>query len=187
MTGVVVSRRSERVPPEQVSLSPLRAVPNSSYRGILRQPRATPGPRADHVTLSEAAVILGCSISTVRHLVLTARGRHGTSEYDDVLVRENVETLATEVYGWRVHLDDPEPYWLTGQRAADTLCLSRARLSQLAADHRIPFVRHQDGTRMYRRSQLEMIASSGSLRLKAPATLASPVLGSGSHLPGRAQ
>ncbi len=147
-------------------MSPVLALPNASYRGILRQPRPSALPPVDQVSLNEAAVILGCSISTVRSLVLTARGRHGNAEHDDVLMRANVEALATEVYSWRLHLDDPDPYWLTGQRAADTLGLSRARLSQLAADHRIPFVRHQDGTRMYRRRQLEMIASSGSLGRK---------------------
>jgi hypothetical protein len=172
MTGVVLSSRSERVPPDQVSLSPLPPVPSSSYRGILRQPRVSPGPPADQVTLNEAAVILGCSISTVRRLVLTARGRHGNPEHDDVLMRANVEALATEVYSWRLHLEDADPYWLTGQRAADTLGISRARLSQLAADNRIPFVRHQDGTRMYRRGQLEMIASAGSLGRKVSASLA---------------
>ncbi len=167
-----MSTRSERVPPDQVSLVPLPFVPSSSYRGILRQPRVSPGPASDQVTLNEAAEILGCSISTVRRLVLTARGRHGNPELDDVLVRANVEALATEVYSWRLHIDDADPYWLTGQRAADALGLSRARLSQLAAESRIPFVRHQDGTRMYRRSQLEMIVGSGSLGRRVSASLA---------------
>jgi hypothetical protein len=128
-------------------------------------------------------VILGCSISTVRRLVITARGRHGNSEHDDVLVRANIEGLATEVYSWRLHLDDAHPYWLTGQRAADTLGLSRARLSQLAADNRIPFVRHQDGTRMYRRAQLERIASSGSSGRRVPASIASRLQNSTSLSP----
>jgi hypothetical protein len=147
-------------------------VPNLSYRGILRQPRVSLRPSTDQVTLSEAAVILGCSISTVRRLVVTALNRMGNPRDDSSLARAAVEALATEVYSWRLHLDDANPYWLTGQRAADTLGLSRARLSQLASDNRIPFVRHQDGTRMYRRGQLEMIASSGSLRRRVPASLA---------------
>jgi hypothetical protein len=158
-------------------------VPTASYRGILRQPRVALQPPGDPVSLSEAAAILGCSISTVRRLVLTARGRHGNPEQHDALRRSNVEALATEVYSWRLHLDDADPYWLTGQRAADTLGLSRARLSQLAAENRIPFVRHQDGTRMYRRSQLELIARSGSLGRKATESFASRLQNSLSFSP----
>jgi hypothetical protein len=173
-----VSSQSERLPADQAARSPLLPVPNSSYRGILRQPRVSPSVPANQVTLAEAASILGCSISTVRRLVVTARARHGSPEQDDVLMRANVEGLATEVYSWRLHLDDPDPYWLTGQRAADTLGLSRARLSQLAADNRIPFVRHQDGTRMYRRRQLELIASSGSLGRRVSATATNRAHGS---------
>jgi hypothetical protein len=89
---------------------------------------------------------------------------HGNPSGDGDLLRASVETLATEVYSWRLHTDDELPYWVTGQRAADILGVSRARLSQLAVEHRVPFVRHQDGTRLYRREQLEIIASSGSHR-----------------------
>lgn len=172
-TGVDVSARSERVPPEQVSLALVPAIPSSSYRGVLRLPRVAFEPSEDQVTLTEATGILGCSVSTVRRLVVTARTRHGNRDQGDRLRRTTVEDLATEVYCWRLHLDDPNPYWLTGQRAADALGLSRARLSQLAAENRIPFVRHQDGTRLYRRGQLELIASSGALGRKVPTGLAS--------------
>lgn len=151
------------MPPEQVFVAPVPAVPSSSYRGILRRPRVTLQPSEDQVTLTEAAVILGCSISTVRRLVVSARTRHGNPDHGERLLRTTVEDLATEVYSWRLHLDDPSPYWLTGQRAADALGLSRARLSQLAAENRVPFVRHQDGTRLYRREQLKLIASAGAL------------------------
>lgn len=72
--------------------------------------------------------------------------------------------LATEVYAWRAHIDDASSYWVTGERAAAVLGDSRARLNQLATARRVPFVRHQDGTRLYRRAQLELIASSGNLQ-----------------------
>lgn len=114
----------------------------------------------DRVPLDEAALILGCPVETVRQLVSLARMPSGGSSDIDALSRTNVEMLASNVYSWRLHLEDARPYWITGQRAADTLHVSRARLSQLAAENRVPFVRHQDGTRLYRRTELESLASS---------------------------
>src|SRR3954468_5967392 len=100
MSGVVLRSRSDGFVPEPVSDPPSVDPPSpptrsSSYRGILRQPRVYGGATADHVSLNEAAAILGCPISTVRRLVLTGRGRHGNPEPDDVLLRTNVEALAT--------------------------------------------------------------------------------------------
>jgi hypothetical protein len=167
-TGVHLSR-SQHLPADQATLDGASSIASSTYRGVLLRPRVAYRPLEDQVSLGEAAQILGCSVSTVRRLVITARTRHGGRARDGALVRANVEALATEVYSWRLHLDDADPYWLTGQRAADVLHVSRARLSQLASDKRVPFVRHQDGTRLYRRDQLEMIAISGAVGRRAAA------------------
>ncbi len=114
-------------------------------------------------------------MSTVRRLVLTARSPHGHRHDERALPRSDVELPASEVYAWRLHLDDVAPYWLTGQRAADILGISRARLNQLATDNRVPFVRHQDGTRLYRRGQLERIADGrGTGETSIGASLATP-------------
>jgi hypothetical protein len=67
----------------------------------------------------------------------------------------DVEALATELYPWQRHLHEPDTYWVVGQDAAAIVGVSKARLTQLAEMYRVPFVRHRDGTRMYRRAQLE--------------------------------
>jgi hypothetical protein len=88
---------------------------------------------------------------------LSARGsRYGHR----TLSRADVEALAVEVYPWRRHLDDRDAYWLTGQRAADVLGVNRATLRQLGDVDRVPFVVHRDGTRLYRRDQLEVVAQA---------------------------
>jgi len=148
-------------------VGPQPGVPAISYRGVLRRPRVTLASSENEVTLSEAALILGCDITAVKRLVDTAKIPHGAFNRDHGLRRATAEDLATEVYSWRLHLRDPDAYWLTGQRAAHALGVSRARLSQLAAESRVPFVRHQDGTRLYRRRELEMIADSGTLGRRA--------------------
>lgn len=134
------------------------------YRLVLDLPRVPAPLGRDEITLQESGRILGCGVSTVRRLVVTAHARHGGQESEARLSRHSVEMLATEVYSWRTHLGDASSYWVTGNHAAAVLGVSRARLSQLSAERRVPFVRHQDGTRLYRRAQLKLIASSGSLQ-----------------------
>ncbi|MBA2560500.1 MAG: helix-turn-helix domain-containing protein [Propionibacteriales bacterium] len=90
----------------------------------------------DGVTLAEAeaAMILGCSVTGVRRLIAngalppTDRYRHRR------LARADVEALALRTYRWRRHLDDAEPYWVTGRRAAEVLEVNVTRLNQLAAE-----------------------------------------------------
>ncbi len=38
-----------------------------------------------------------------------------------------------QVYRWRRHLDDADPYWLTAGRAADVLRIHVTRVNQLVA------------------------------------------------------
>jgi hypothetical protein len=120
------------------------------------------GPYAapvDAVTLLEAAEMLGCSVSSVRRHVAAGRLRPGRRRYKHrALSRADVETLAVTVYDWRWHVHDPGSYWVTGQRAAHVLGVNRARLSALSQADRLPYVVHRDGVRLYRRSQLEVIA-----------------------------
>ena len=92
------------------------------------------------MTLDEAAGILGCSRASVRRLIAsgalppTDRYRHRQ------LARADVEALALRVYRWKLHLDDVEPYWLTGKRAAAVLGVNVTRLNTLA---RRGFVPHE--------------------------------------------
>jgi excisionase family DNA binding protein len=101
----------------------------------------------DPVTLAEAAAVLGCSVSSVRRHVAAGRLRPGRRRYKHrALSRADVEALAAAVYDWRRHVDDPDSYWLTGQRAADVYGVNRARLSELSRADRLPFVVHRDGS-----------------------------------------
>ncbi|MBA2559894.1 MAG: helix-turn-helix domain-containing protein [Propionibacteriales bacterium] len=94
------------------------------------------------MTLDDAALILGCARSTVRRLIAagelppTDRYRHRQ------LARADVEALALRVYRWRLHLDDVDPYWVTGERAAVVLGVGVTRLNQLAARGFVPFETH---------------------------------------------
>jgi len=68
------------------------------------------------------------------------------------------------VYRWRLHLDATKPYWITGKRAAAVLGVNEARLRVLAAKGFVPFATHLDGTRLYRREQLELVAQGRAAR-----------------------
>ena len=88
--------------------------------------------------------------------LLSSKPLVGVRRYPAPLIsRADVEALATEVYGWRSHQNEPNSYWLTGANAATALGVSRARLVQLSDRRAIEFKVHQDGTHMYRRTQLE--------------------------------
>jgi hypothetical protein len=112
----------------------------------------------DRISLAEAADILGCSEETVRRHVVAERlhdvahesGRRSMS-------RAEVEAMAAELYPWRRHVHDMRSYWVTGAQAADLLGITVGRLDQLSDSHQIPFVRHEDRTRLYRRSQLALM------------------------------
>ena len=121
----------------------------------------------DMISTSQASSILGVTETDVhRHVVASRLRRHGRPEAD-ALSRSAVERLAARVYPWRRFVGDPSSYWVTGGAAAAILGISRVRLGQLSAERRLPFVSHTDGTRLYRRYQLEELASA---RLDQPAT-----------------
>ncbi len=68
------------------------------------------------------------------------------------------------LYRWRDHLGELDAYWITGQRAADVLGVNVARLNALAVKGFIPHETHADGTRLYRREQLEVVANAREAR-----------------------
>ena len=111
----------------------------------------------DPIVLTEAADILGCSVDTVRRHVDAHRLHEARLSERPVISRGEVETMAGVggLYPWRQHLHDSSSYWVTGARAAGVLGITTGRLNQLADAQRLPFVRHEDGTRLYRRAQLE--------------------------------
>jgi hypothetical protein len=114
---------------------------------------------ADPIVVTEAAEILGCSVDTVHRHVDAHRLHERSFHEHHVMSRGEVETLAGAggLYPWRQHLRDPASYWVTGAGAAQVLGVSTGRLNQLADAQRLPFVRHEDGTRLYRRAQLEVM------------------------------
>jgi excisionase family DNA binding protein len=112
----------------------------------------------DPVSISQAAWILGCSTSTVQRMMHDGRLPAGDPYSRGRLSKSDVEKVSSMVYPWRRHLHDPWSYWVIGQDAADLLGIDVARLEQLAISGRVPFVEHRDGTRLYRRSQLKVMA-----------------------------
>ena|SRR6478752_4430532 len=113
----------------------------------------------DPIVVTEAADILGCTVETVQRHVDAHRLHEGSQRERHVMSRGEVETLAGVggLYPWRQHLHDSTSYWVTGAGAARVLGVSTGRLNQLADAQRLPFVRHEDGTRLYRRAQLEVM------------------------------
>ena len=109
----------------------------------------------DDVSPAEAAMILGCSASTVFRLM-----DDGTIPRALTLSRSLVEQVATGIYPWRMHQHDLSSYWLTPGAAAALMHVSRFRLIQLGDRGQVPYVRHEDGTRLYRRAQLEPLSLS---------------------------
>ena len=118
----------------------------------------------EELSIFEAAHVLGGTPQQARDL-LRARGlvgpRGGRRER---LTVESVEALAVECYRWRSHVDDPGSYWVTNARAREILGVNKARVNQLADKGFLPFVTNHDGTRLYRRFQLETVANARSAR-----------------------
>ncbi len=61
-------------------------------------------------------------------------------------------------YEWRFNRYVETPYWIVGGRAAETLGVSQSGLRLLSDADRVPYLRHSDGTRLYRRKQLEVMS-----------------------------
>ena len=118
----------------------------------------------DPVTLDEPGADSVCVRSTVRRLIASGELPPADRYRHRQLARADVEALALRTYRWRQHLSDVEPYWLTGQRAAGVLGVNVTRLNALARRGFIPYETHADGTRLYRREQLEVIAMAREAR-----------------------
>jgi excisionase family DNA binding protein len=140
--------------------------PSKSSRIALDRSRRAGHPQevserpVDGVGQVEAARILACHRWTVAEYVRAGRLRSAGKNVRRGLWRADVEALASDVYRWQDHRDDEEPYWIVGERAAETLGVNRNRVRQLVAAHRIPYVRHSDGTYLFRREQLQVVAQA---------------------------
>ena len=123
----------------------------------------------DGITFKQAAAILGCSTSQVLRYAAEGRlsGRDGSRTHrrweHRWITRRAAEDLALELYDWRKDRG-PHSYWVVGKRAAEILGVNVSRLNQLATRGFLPFVMHSDGTRMYRRKQLEVVANARDAR-----------------------
>ncbi len=104
---------------------------------------------SDAITLAQAAELLG--LSEIRVTRLRREGLlvklSGYPSYS----RSDIE----------VFLDNP---WLNGLQAAMILGVSHHRVSQLAADERIPVHRTVTGKRVYRQRQIEVVANARKQR-----------------------
>lgn len=112
----------------------------------------------DRITRNEATHVLGCLPTALRRHVANGSLRQVAGQAKCNLLRAEVEELAMKVYDWRKRFADPLAYWVPAQRAADILGVSQARLRGLTDSGRIPSAVHSDGTRLFRRQQLESIA-----------------------------
>jgi hypothetical protein len=74
------------------------------------------------------------------------------------LSQATVAALAADVHPWLRHVHEPATYCVVGRDAAEIVGVTRATLTRLTEMDRVPFVRHRDGTRLYRRAQLETVA-----------------------------
>ena len=101
------------------------------------------------MTLAEAAHILGM-LPWQAELVL------GHIKYD----LDAVEDVAQSRYRPGAHRHDRFSYWVGTAQAAEILGLSTARVKQLCAAGKIPYVFHRSGARLMRRHQVEVLANA---------------------------
>jgi hypothetical protein len=112
----------------------------------LRLPR-----NVDAITRGEAAVLLGIgedAVGRLRREGLLTKALGGRQLYS----RSEVQAL----------IEDP---WLNGVQAAAVLGVSHVRVSQLATADRIPFRLTRSGKRVYRQSQLAVVANARQAKL----------------------
>lgn len=107
----------------------------------------------DAITLTDAASMLGLpevTVTRLRREGLLSR-LPGYPSYSRSDVRE--------------FIDNP---WLNGRQAALVLGVSHNRVSQLAADGKIPVHRTESGKRIYRLRELEVTAVARNLEFHSP-------------------
>jgi hypothetical protein len=120
-------------------------------------------PPVDGIPQVEAARILACHRWTVAKYVKAGRLRSAGRYVRRGLSRADVEALACEVCPWWDHLDDADCYWITARSARRILGVNH-RLNQLAVRGFVPFEMHVDGTRLYRRAQLQVVGNAREVR-----------------------
>ncbi len=121
----------------------------------------------DGVTLHEAAHICGCAVNTVRRIEagrLPAGPRHERRRVS----RADAEALALRLTSSLLAFDPSSSHWVTAKGAAAILGVGVTRLNQLVAAGYVPFERHVDGTQLYRRRQLEVVANAREARWCVP-------------------
>lgn len=104
----------------------------------------------DAITLAEAASLLG--LTEIRVTRLRREGLLNRLPGYPSYSRSDVQEF----------IDNP---WLNGRQAAIVLGVSHNRVSQLAADEKIPLHQTKSGKRVYRLLQLEVVARARSLKL----------------------
>lgn len=112
------------------------------------------------ISRARAALILAVHIGTVDRLirrgVLTPGRRFATAQ----LPLEQVEELAMRRRPLKALTKAPTSYWVARSGAATTMGLSEARVAQLTAAGKLPYLVHHTGTRLYRRAQVEVIGNA---------------------------
>jgi hypothetical protein len=97
---------------------------------------------------SRPAAVLGCSEEDAARLV-------GDRTVDE----DELEALAAVHYDWRVHLLEPDSYWVTPAVAARILHVPPVVVERLIATHRLSHVDHLSGMRLVRRSVVTTLAA----------------------------
>ena len=107
----------------------------------------------------DPANVLGCDREQAQWLM---RGH--------VVTPGEVEAVALASYRWRVHLRNPNSYWVTVGQAAAILGVSRDELRMMLAERRLPFATHRSGVRLMRREQIQEVASGRATSSRDPRT-----------------
>ena len=113
----------------------------------------------ERISVLKAASILGCGRRRAR-TVLAQYGFIGESHMHSIATLGDVEAIAQSLYRWKRYTSDAHSYWVTSGQAAEILSVSIPRVKQLAAAGKLPFVTHEDGTRLFRREQITTIANA---------------------------
>ena len=114
--------------------------------------------RMEHLTILEAAHMLGLPPAEARHLLYD----HQLAAPRSHLVTATtaaVEELAPVHYPWKQHVHDPQSYWLTVSQAAGILGVSVQRVKQFLEKDALPYETTNTGVRLMRRHQLEVVAN----------------------------
>lgn len=120
------------------------------------------------VTVGEACRILGCTRRTYARLADAGRVPPRDGRRIPRIPRRDIEKLAAQMYSFEAHAGDDTSYWVTSEQAAVILSVELSQVELALSGERVPHLVHQDGTKMFRRHQVEEIAEHRARRWGEP-------------------